>query len=331
MRREEPLPPEFGELAGKVNYIVKVGINEYAGSCPFCGGSPHPDGSFPDRFRMFIKSRATGKPLGWCRNCGKHWLPGKPARLTPEQMEAWKAERLQAEERRLEDTRNAIQLLQDEKPWIRYHRQLTPEAVGMYEARGLGEFWQEFWQLGLCENRIIFDKDGQYFSNTLTIPVFAGKDNAVNLRHRILSPRQPSDKYRPEHKGLPASLFIADYERKLSGRVLLVEGEFKAMTTFICADDPKLHVVGIPGKSPDLALLEQLKDCEPVYVCLDPDAYDRDPKQPNAPSAVERVVKVFQKRCRLLKLPEKIDDMINIGIIGKSTIKALLSGAKIAM
>jgi hypothetical protein len=85
MNRTVSLPPEFSELNGKVDFVIKRGHNEYSSSCPQCGGFVHQDGSYPDRFRLFIASEATGKPLGWCRSCGFTFWPGKTtgARWTP--------------------------------------------------------------------------------------------------------------------------------------------------------------------------------------------------------------------------------------------------------
>ena len=77
MHREIALPPQFAELTGLIDYVTRVGSNELASTCPACRGEIHPDGSYPDRFRLFFASKATGSPLGFCRRCGYVWFPGK--------------------------------------------------------------------------------------------------------------------------------------------------------------------------------------------------------------------------------------------------------------
>ena len=105
MHRETSLPPQFQELAGKVEYVTKVGDNHYRSNCPACGGNIHPDGQFPDRFQMFVCSETTGGPLGWCSRCNFTWTPGKGKgkdwKPDPITAAAWEQERRSIEERRL--------------------------------------------------------------------------------------------------------------------------------------------------------------------------------------------------------------------------------------
>ena len=94
---------------------------------------------------------------------------------------------------------------------------------------------------------------------------------------------------------------------KPSGPTLLVEGAKKAIVAFDHIDD--LNIVAIPSKSPPKRLLGQLKDCDPIYIALDPDAYVADRGKP----AVNRVVtKLGAERCRIVKLPCKPDDLFTM-------------------
>ena len=221
-------------------------------------------------------------------------------------------ERLKAEIQRAQD---ALAKLQDARVWLRYHDQLTDEARKRWESWGIPAFYQEFWKLGFDPDRVVFSNNLEWHTPTMTIPVFSPAfKECLNVRHRLLNPPRPGDKYRPERAGLPAALFIADPDEPVMDKTLLVEGEKKAMVSFVTADDPFLQVVGIPGKNPSTALLTQLRDCDPVYICLDPDATR---ESINIASALGAA------RCRIIELPDKIDDLIINHQLDKSWIKQI--------
>lgn len=340
------LPLEFRELEGSVEYIIQRGRDEFSGTCPSCGGTVHDDGSFPDRFRMFSQSKTTGKPMGWCRSCGYTWWPGKTkgARWEPSEEEklAWYKERHDQEERRAREVEEARKILNQEMLAEKYHNLLNQEAIDLYRSRGISDhFWLDFWQLGYCPKKFAHSGDISFSSPSLTIPVFEPtiktsdspsekeKRRVLSIEHRLIHPVDPGDKYRPETKGLPSVLFIADYERPLKGKTLLVEGKFKAIVTYIFADDPGLHVVGLPGKCPDTELLSMLDDCEPLIFCLDPDAFERKKsKYNNGRNAVERLSMALGGRARAMDLPDKIDDLFVRGIINKNNFHRLMDTSR---
>jgi hypothetical protein len=338
MTKSCELPPEFKELEGKVHYVAeRVKGQEYSSACFQCGGEIHPDGSFPDRFRMFVASKANGKPAGWCRHCGVTFFPdrenGSRYQPTPEQQAIWLAEQKRRERERFLETQRARELINREEIWEKYHNHLTDEARELYKKRGIdNQYWLDFWGLGYCPFKR-FAVGEQFFSSpSLTIPVFTPDKKVLTIEHRLLNPQDPGDKYRPEVRGLPAVIFIADYERELKdkGKVLVLEGKFKAMTTFIMADDPKLHVIGLPSKSPDLELLEQLKDCDLIF-CLDPDAYflsDKQKAQGMKTTAALRLAEHFKDRARFMQLGGKIDDMLMAGQLDKIKLKKLMGKAR---
>lgn len=336
--RFSQLPYEFAELKGLVDFISQRGKEEYSSSCPYCGGSTHEDGSFPDRFRMFLKSKTTGKPMGWCRSCGYTWWPnkinGSRWQPTEEEKAAWIAERHEREERRAQEIEEARKLLNQERLAEKYHDLLNDEAIGLYSKRGIrGDYWLDFWKLGYCPSKFARSGEINFTTPSLTIPVIdpQNNDHILSIEHRLIHPIDPGDKYRPEMKGLPSVLFVADYERKLSGKTLLVEGKFKAIVTFIFADDPNLHVVGLPGKCPDTELLEQLKECDPLVFCLDPDGFvnnDKDMRKKNGKTAVQRLNEALGSRARVMDLPDKIDDLFVTGALGKDSFHRLMDTAR---
>jgi len=156
--------------------------------------------------------------------------------------------------------------------------------------------------LGYDPCHIVWTDNGEWQTPTYTIPIFEPESwNVLNVRHRLVNPPKPNDKYRPERSGLPAAFWIADPDKALKNTTLLVEGEKKAMVSYITADNPELRVVGVPGKTPSVEQLVKLRDCDPVIICLDPDAHNE----------VIKLVEILgRKRCRIIELPEKIDDLI---------------------
>jgi Zinc-binding domain of primase-helicase len=295
-------PCEFSTI-GLRGEFRKYGANEWHGECPNCGGD--------DRFVIF-----TDKPFpkwNWfCRQCHPEsgWIdelnPALREELSPSEKARRAAEyaRLREEslKREIERAQEALKELQSAQSWLRYHEQMTDEARQQWESWGIPDFWQEFWKLGFDPDRIVWSNKEQWHTPTMTIPIFAPATwEVLNVRHRLLNPPRPGDKYRPEKSGLPAALFIADPDEPVSNKTLLVEGEKKSMVSFITADDPTLQVVGIPGKNPPKELLEQLNNCDPLYICLDPDA---------TPEAHKVALSVGADRCRLIELPDKIDDLI---------------------
>lgn len=208
------------------------------------------------------------------------------------------AQRLQRE---IENAQKALEELRQAQCWLRYHEQLTLDAMTTWYKWGVPEYWQEYWKLGYEPDRVIWTGKEEWHTPSMTIPVFAPGWECLNVRHRLLSPYRPGDKYRPERSGLPQALWISDPDLDLSGQTLIVEGEKKAMVAYLAADRYQLRVIGLPGKNPNINLLDQLKNCEPIYLCLDPDA---------GKESIGIASVLDASRCRLIELPEKIDDMI---------------------
>lgn len=308
-------------MLNQFRYLKRISNNEYSAACPECGGEPHQNGELPDRFRIWLKSKTTGEPLGWCRRCGHIWIPNKKTYYDPAMRQKWIEEREQYERAAKAKAEHALALLQTEKAWVRYHEQLSGELRQFYYKRGLIDYFIDYWQLGYEPAFAYWYKDQEYRSPTLTIPLIEPGGKVINIKHRLLEPASRGDKYRPEKAGLKASLYYTDYDEPVKGAALLVEGEFKAMTTYIILDSSKIKVLGLPGKTPGEDLLEPLADCEPVYICLDPDAVIPDR---NGKSALRRMVEHFGSRARVIQLPYKIDDMIVRKELDRNALLALL-------
>lgn len=208
-------------------------------------------------------------------------------------------EALRAEIQRAQD---ALKELQEARAWVRYHEQLTDAARNTWGSWGIPDFFIEYWQLGFDPAHTVWTKGGEWTTPTMTIPIFEPITwECSNIRHRLMNPPRPGDKYRPERSGLPQSFFVAEPDNPIKGRTLLVEGEKKAMVSFITADDPAFQVLGIPGKNMPNYLIDRLQEADPVYICLDPDATS---------AARKLAATIGIERCRMIELPDKIDDLI---------------------
>ncbi len=306
---------------------------EYAGPCPVCGGH--------DRFVVQAQR--------WlCRHCteGK-WkspidlimmtrnLPFKDAcrmiegekPMTPAERERIATERAERAARELEESikraNEALEALRKAQSWTRYHAQLECDdsARDIWRKRGIPDVYQDIFNFGYDPRHVYYSDDNQHVSASLTIPVFAMGGECVNVRHRLLSPSNPSDKYRPERAGLPASAWFADPSLSHPKSLLVVEGEIKAAVSYIAADDPTMQVAGMPGKSNGVETIAGYLDTVdgPVYILPDPDAVDL---------ARADCDFVGRERARLVLLPDKIDDMINRNSLGKDWMQMVLRQAR---
>ena len=301
--RENTLPAVFAGLSGKVSYVRQVSQTEWSSSCPQCGGVPHKNGVFPDRFRMWTNANGKNKILGWCRRCGYVWFPdgGKP--IDPLEFERWRREQLEIERQKKADAERAIAVLQSQKPWIAYHDRLTQWALEVLATRGITKEYADYWQLGFNPDYVV---NGLYHSPALTIPLWQGDDTVANVKLRVLNPKTDDDRYRALFKVGTAFPFVA-WQNQESDTCLIVEGEFKAM---VCAEflNQRYQVVGMPSKSPGQEVIDTVAKFDKVVVCLDPDAAIEDAK---GNSAKKRIIDMLpNKSISYADLPAKIDDMI---------------------
>jgi hypothetical protein len=309
---------------------------EWAGPCPMCGGT--------DRFRIQPNHNT---PRWLCRQCtGGKWkdsislvmqahkltfkdavihMGGSMPNVDPQEAARRAAERAERAQKELEESiaraQEALKELQEANRWVRYHETLeqNEQARGLWRQRGIPDVYQNLFSFGYDEQHAISTPQGNWITPTLTIPVFElGTRQCLNIRHRLLNPQRPGDKYRPERPGLPASLWIADPDLINPSRTLVVEGEIKAAVCYITADDPNMQVIGIPGKStPRPFIAEQLDKNNPVYICYDPDARHE----------ASNLALTVGDNARLVTLPDKIDDLILRHKLDKGWIRQTLRQA----
>ena len=307
-------------------YLKRVNDNEYSAACLRCGGDPHKYGEAPDRFRIWLKSRATGKPLGWCRRCNFIWMP-RGEKMSPEENTRWQEEKKIYEEEKRTQQEIAIEVLRRDKAWIRYNELLDGTYREYYYMRGITDFFIDYWMLGYNPEKSVWDGEKFYNSPALTIPIFKPcEEEPYTIRNRLLDPLDPGDKYRPEFKNLPSGVFIAERDAMPKTKAILIEGELKAMTTYITLDSLEYYVVGTPGKRPSQELFGILDNCEVVYLILDPDAFEKDTK--SGVTAVRRMVDFFKDRARVIRLPGKVDDLILAGHLSQASLVSLIKSAR---
>jgi len=326
--------------------LHRVGPHEYAGPCPRCGGR--------DRFRLntqrgWFCRRCTGEPGG-----GGRWLDvidfvqflynvdlrnavqrliGDRQRMTPAEIEQISRERAERERAEAEEQRRkqaeVLYALNSQHIPERYHAALGRHGRELWYLRGLDDSWIDYYRLGYCAEHKYTLGDTLYSSPSLTIPYWEPiytdgcvSYRCVGLQHRLLEPADPGDKYRPHLPGAGKHLFLTDVSAKrITSTVLLVEGEIKAMVTWSRLWDgdtclsPAMSVVGTAGAAIKPDLLAAFGHCQRVYILLDPDAGKR------AQAIAEMI---GQQRSRIVYLPEKIDDMLNDGLItGRELLRVI--------
>lgn len=324
--RESPLPPEFAELSGKVHYVrERIRGKEWSSSCPKCGGSPHTHGEFPDRFRMWTKSKI-GKPFGWCRACDYKWTSEKDYRPDPAKIEQWRLERLAEEQRRKEEAEQAIKLLTDTHKWENYYSWLLTDGIAAEYWRTAGiadEYWWNEWKLGYDPmHSFWFDGGGrgwiEHRTPTATIAARDITGRIINIKHRLINPFD-GIKYRMEYRTNTEPIFIANLEAiGKADYILKCEGEKKAAVTWLTLDSMKVQAFGLPA-TPSDEMLEAIKG-KVVIDIIDPDVRQ---------NIRERTREIYKDiDYRTVSLPMKIDDMILSSQMTKQELRGILRQAR---
>ena len=200
--------------------------------------------------------------------------------------------RLKVEARRIE--------LQAAQLHLEYHNKMKQWGIDAWLARGIDESYQGLWSLGSCDDKTIMYKGIEYHTPTLTIPIMAQDFSVLNIKHRLLNPPKEKDKYRPEREGLGAfPPFLAYPELGFDGAVIwVIEGEIKTMVTATITPDSRWQFIGVPGKSQFGKLTPELAGKNVIVV---PD--------PGGEAEAAQFCKSIHGR--FIRLPDKIDDMIN--------------------
>jgi hypothetical protein len=217
--------------------------------------------------------------------------PAEMKRLADERHARAAAELLDKQQR-MEAARRELQVAERH---LHYHETMGQWARDMWTARGLDEGLQSFFLLGGCDDFRV----GELHTPTLTIPIFGEDNELLNIKHRLINPKNPKDKYRPETHGLGAfppllAIPAMGYDGDL---IIVVEGEIKAMVTWTRLPAFDFQVIGVAGKNAFRPLAEKLQG-KKVVVIPDPDG---------EAEAVELARAVSG---RVLRLPDKVDDYL---------------------
>lgn len=298
----------FAERAGAK--FKRVG-GEYRSHCPLHGGdNPTAFAVWEDggkqKWKCFTHDCGHGDLLDFVATWqhmdfkGVYEFLGGQKFFDPEEMKRLAAERHEkamAEKRRAEEKEEARRKeLQAEEKHLYYHNHMKQYFVDEWVRRGLDECWQGFYCLGGCDDFVV---NGDWHTPTLTIPIRDEKYEVLNIKHRLLNPPNPKDKYRPERSGLGKFPYFLSYpELGYSGDVVWVlEGEVKSMVTATITPESSWQYIGVPGISQYGGLVEKLFG-KNVIVVADPNA--------------EKEAGEFCKKVngRFLELGSKIDDAI---------------------
>jgi hypothetical protein len=252
------------------------------------------------------------------------FLGGKTTEINPEELRQRQMEYAARINRELQEKIELAQRVQEElndsMVWIQYHENLTNDSRRLWNQCGIPEYWQDYWMLGYNQFTEVWHRKEKFMVPTMTIPIFEPVTcDIINIKHRVINPPVPGiGTYRQEKHGIPAAMFTTDLEHPLAGSVLIVEGEKKAMVTHLTVNLPGLQVVGLPGKSSWRHMIDTFKDCDPVYICMDPDADT---------AARELAIALGPDRCRLMRVGEKIDDAIVEGLLDGHDIRRMMKDA----
>lgn len=323
--KESPLPPEFQELSGKVYYVrERIRGREWSSSCPKCGGQPHSHGEFPDRFRMWTKSKI-GKPFAWCRVCNYKWTSEKDYKPDPARIEQWRLERIEYEKQKKAEAEQAISNLTNAHKWESYYSWLKSDGIAGDYWRGAGisdEYWWREWQLGYDPHHSFWYDTGEgwkeHYTPTATIPVRDITKRIINIKHRLLKPDPNGVKYRMEYATNTEPVFISNLDIEKPDFIIKCEGEKKAAVTFLAIDSPKIQVYGLP-KSPSDEMLQAIK-AKRIIDIVDPDVKEKE---------IERTAENYTDiDYSVIRLPIKIDDFIQSARLTKEDLRGIIKQAR---
>jgi len=264
--------------------------------------------------------------LGWCRKCGENfWPDSQPGWQPPteDELEKWRREREREELAKKQAAERALAHLRSGRIWEQYHAMLQSTADGraFWRGKGIPDVWQEIWNLGWNPEYSIMTNDGEWTTPSATIPIFAtSASDPVNVKHRLVNVPSYGGKYRYEISGFGAPLFLTDRDKAIQGNIIAIEGEIKAMVTYLTLDDSSANIVGLPGLNPSQTVLDELSLADSVTLITDPGS---------EPQAWEIVKAIGRDKCRVCIAGLKIDDAIRAGAYDAKDVKRLLAQARV--
>lgn len=332
-----PLPAEFMSLEGQINFIQKVTENEYHSSCPSCNGSIHEDGSYPNRFVLWVASRR-GTPFGLCRKCGFKWSPLKEdAKWTDEEREEFrrKVEELETQyfTKKAQELEELSRKIVQQGFYEGYCENAINSdfAMSFYASLGMDEMWVRYFKKGLIQDYKVTGKDSTYHSPAFTFPIWTLGGRIENVKIRVANPKNSNDRYRSLYKSGCQSLYVPMMDEKIKNRVIVMEGEKKADAALMYTNlTDEMQVVGVQSSMPEKRVLKMLEPAEVVYLAFDPDCYRRN--KAGVVPVLRTAEQIGKKKCRLVLPPGdvKFDDAILQGYKFNNALNMAVSAERFA-
>lgn len=335
--RSQPLPRALQEKWGNLRFIQHQSGGEWSAECPKCLDHGHYGNDKPDRFRMFAADGQHGE-RGWCRRCGHFEWADDPSGSgpSPEAIAAAEAERTRLAKQEIERQQSKIEAIEQAAYWKAWHQKMTDEQRAMWHRQGIGDSLIDAYRLGYVTHHTYYHNGQEWRSPAMTIPHYGDDWHLTNIQYRLTEPVNGAGKYR-QTAGLPAAMFRVEPDVALEGPVIVFEGAKKSMVVYqhmgVKPLGFRLQMVGVPSKTPSGDMLEELADCEPIYLALDPDAYEptKTPHGKVLPPAAARVGRKLGDRVLYVQFPEKPDDLIvQYGLSGDDLKKYLRRATRTA-
>jgi len=313
------LPIEFIGLQGRVQWVQKVNDNEYTSSCPACGidESKHSDQNPSDRFIMWLESRNTGKPFGLCfRGCGFKWTPNKEDTIwTDEELQVFKQKRIELiekENERIAEFARSVVMAQGF--YKQYSAKLKDSQYGkMYlSQRGFNsDEWNRYFGFGIIEDYLCKGFLSNYSSPAITMPIKSVGRVIENIKLRVADAHHPKDRFRNQYKSKAQHIYLPMGETVISNKTLIIEGEMKSCTvaqrTYGKLPED-IQILATQGNGIGGRMLHAIRDCEVVYLCLDPDTFI--PNEKEVTNIMMNARKIGYDRTRVIICKDKVDDAI---------------------
>jgi hypothetical protein len=302
-------PYELATLGLDRQHFVRSDHKSWRGPCPRCGGH-----------RRFVIW--TDKPFPkWNWECSQCSAKGFADQLNTALRQEVSAEQRAEWARRNNAEREAREARRREKLaefttgeiLAELAERMGAEHRAWWERQGVPEEWQRHLRIGYEPDKVYRGEDGElHHTPAYTLPFYHTGFEFVTLQYRLFEPPTPTDRYRFE-TGLGTSYYQTEPTHPIGERVIICEGAKKAIVT--CVQTPASYtVLAVPSKADFGGVAEAVKDCERVYVLLDPDAGYR----------AVKLAKDIGLRARVAELPVKVDDgFLHYGLTADLLEKAL--------
>lgn len=291
-----PAPIELARLGLDREHFIRADAKSWRGPCPRCGGH---------RRLLIFTDHPFPKWNAQCEACGlKAWAdqlePAVRAPVDAATRQDWADRNRREAEAAAAYRREKLAEFSKADLWAELCERMTAEHRATWETWGVPAEWQNYLELGYHPSKPYLGEDGEHHTSpAFTIPYFHTGREFMTLQYRLFNPPTPTDRYRFE-KGLGTAYYQVDHDAAIGEQAIVCEGAKKAMVLHIHGGQKELTVLAIPSKGNFAGVVDAVKDCARVYVCLDPDAGMQAHKLAAAVGLAARVV----------DLPSKVDDAI---------------------